>query len=830
MSSPPVYEECLLVPYGASEVRRETLLVLAPHPDDEVFGCGGLSALVAAAGGRVVPVLLTDGGAGDFSGSSDAAEYVATRRAESVRAAEILGTEPPRALGFPDRSLPARGEELVAALVALFSQVRPDSVLVPSPAETHPDHRAAARAAHLAFVRAWPDAPARLVFYEVSAPLAPNRLVDVDAAAARKSAAIAAFASQLTERPFDALVDGISAYRAMTLPAGITRAGGLSRADPRGGRSPPVVGPLSPRRARAARRVRSLRPDLRRHPDVQPSRGSEADARRSRIGSGGSAVRRRDRRRRRRVGGRDECLPRGLGRPDARSEDALTGELGTGAGSEPRGSGREGRDRPVSRRRHRPGARVPLRPREGPPPRRSRSPRRPRLHDVGRGEDARHAVPHAPQREGTQFGYSIIPDPDDVPFNFFYTSNVSLPRGTFLALGGFDEEFPYAAWEDVEFAYRATRATPALRMVYRPAARTRHNHPTDPALLPSQAAKAGRRRRRSPGSTPSSPTGSASRRRRRSGPGGGRSASPWRSSRSASWTRSASRSLALPTTGSSGGTTCRGSGPRPNRSPTVRARGRPGRGRRIAVVSRVTRRPLPRAADDHPGGRDERNARSFRPGSPKHPSGGRRRAGSAPRLRSPPPLVPARRGRTPGRRWRALARRLRWRLVLGWPAELLGRRRRLGARSSSGGSRSYSAGPRSSPGGGRSYSASPRSSSGVNRTYASAPRSSSGVNRSTTAAPRCSSGGGRSYSAAPRSSREGAVLPGGPPSRGAYGDSPSLLGCPERVRRAGHFRDGPDPRRAGRPPCGRRPGDPGGTRRRFRRPSRRRAPGRRSSG
>ena len=179
MSSPPVYEECLLVPYGASEVRRETLLVLAPHPDDEVFGCGGLSALVAAAGGRVVPVLLTDGGAGNFSGSSDAEAYVATRLAESTRAAEILGTEPPRTLGFPDRSLSARAEELVAALVALFSEVRPDAVLVPSPAETHPDHRAAARAAHLAFLRAWPDAPARLVFYEVSAPLAPNRLVDV---------------------------------------------------------------------------------------------------------------------------------------------------------------------------------------------------------------------------------------------------------------------------------------------------------------------------------------------------------------------------------------------------------------------------------------------------------------------------------------------------------------------------------------------------------------------------------------------------------------------------------------------------------------------------
>ena len=93
--------------------------------------------------------------------------------------------------------------------------------------------------------------------------------------------------------------------------------------------------------------------------------------------------------------------------------------------------------------------------------------------------------------QGTQFGYSIIPDPDDVPFNFFYTSNVSLPRGTFLALGGFDEEFPFAAWEDVELAYRASRATPALRMVYRPSARTRHNHPTTLSSFRRRQRKAG---------------------------------------------------------------------------------------------------------------------------------------------------------------------------------------------------------------------------------------------------------------------------------------------------------------------------------------------------
>jgi glycosyltransferase involved in cell wall biosynthesis len=79
---------------------------------------------------------------------------------------------------------------------------------------------------------------------------------------------------------------------------------------------------------------------------------------------------------------------------------------------------------------------------------------------------------------GAQFGYALITDPEDVPFNFFYTSNVSVPRDAFLALGGFDVSFPSAAWEDVELAYRASRAKDPLLLVYRPAARTRHEHPT----------------------------------------------------------------------------------------------------------------------------------------------------------------------------------------------------------------------------------------------------------------------------------------------------------------------------------------------------------------
>jgi len=90
---------------------------------------------------------------------------------------------------------------------------------------------------------------------------------------------------------------------------------------------------------------------------------------------------------------------------------------------------------------------------------------------------------------GAQFGYSIIEDPTEVPFNFFYTSNISLPRVILERLGGFLEDFPSAAWEDIEFAYRAVGE--GLRLRYQPRARTLHYHRVQPRTFCSRQRTSG---------------------------------------------------------------------------------------------------------------------------------------------------------------------------------------------------------------------------------------------------------------------------------------------------------------------------------------------------
>ena len=89
---------------------------------------------------------------------------------------------------------------------------------------------------------------------------------------------------------------------------------------------------------------------------------------------------------------------------------------------------------------------------------------------------------------GLQFGYALIQDPSAVPFQFLYTSNLSLARERLLE-EPFDLQFPYPAWEDIEASYRLFRR--GVKLAYEPAAVTRHDHPTDLARFADRQEKAG---------------------------------------------------------------------------------------------------------------------------------------------------------------------------------------------------------------------------------------------------------------------------------------------------------------------------------------------------
>lgn len=206
--------EQAFIPYQAQRnIPAGKVLVLAPHPDDEVFGCGGTLALHAADGIAVAVAILTDGA---YAAADDARDsIVAVRAAESRAAAAALGLQTPEFWSLPDRGL-RYNEPLIERIVASIRSHGADLVYAPSLREAHPDHRVLAMAAVEAIRRI--GAGVRLAMYEVGIPLAPNVLVDITPVLERKRAAMQCFTSQLAGQRYDEQIEALNRYRAYTLP------------------------------------------------------------------------------------------------------------------------------------------------------------------------------------------------------------------------------------------------------------------------------------------------------------------------------------------------------------------------------------------------------------------------------------------------------------------------------------------------------------------------------------------------------------------------------------------------------------------------------------
>jgi LmbE family N-acetylglucosaminyl deacetylase len=142
------------------------LLVLAPHPDDEVLGCGRLMRRVAAAGGQVVVAWLTDGGAshGELN-APERRDLAGRRQIEALGGLAELGVTPAATcfMGYPDGALAAvEAKTLASRLQALCDSHRIDTVVVTDDGDGHADHRAA-------FAIARRLAVGRLFAYPISA-------------------------------------------------------------------------------------------------------------------------------------------------------------------------------------------------------------------------------------------------------------------------------------------------------------------------------------------------------------------------------------------------------------------------------------------------------------------------------------------------------------------------------------------------------------------------------------------------------------------------------------------------------------------------------------
>jgi LmbE family N-acetylglucosaminyl deacetylase len=190
---------------------RGKVLVVAAHPDDEVLGCGGTIAALAAAGREVHVLLLADGESSRPHGGG--AELLVARNAAANAAGRILGCAAVEALVLPDNRMDELALlDVVKQVEARVERLRPTTLLTHHGGDVNIDHRIAHESCIVAS-RPIPGQPVReLLFFEIPSStewrppvsgdsFVPNYFVDVSATLDRKMAALDVYANELRDFP-----------------------------------------------------------------------------------------------------------------------------------------------------------------------------------------------------------------------------------------------------------------------------------------------------------------------------------------------------------------------------------------------------------------------------------------------------------------------------------------------------------------------------------------------------------------------------------------------------------------------------------------------------
>ena len=182
------------------------VLVIAPHPDDEVLGCGGTMALHSKKGDEVYLCIVTKAYAPDWS-----EDFKKNRKREVANANKILGIKKTYFLDFPTVKLDTIPQkELNDSIFKIVDKVKPEIVYIPHRGDLNKDHRLVFEAALVA-VRPLADPKVRKVLsYETlsetewglpSVTFTPNVYVDILNTIKTKIEAMKAYESEMRQYP-----------------------------------------------------------------------------------------------------------------------------------------------------------------------------------------------------------------------------------------------------------------------------------------------------------------------------------------------------------------------------------------------------------------------------------------------------------------------------------------------------------------------------------------------------------------------------------------------------------------------------------------------------
>lgn len=181
------------------------ILIVAPHPDDECIGCGGVLIKYARYCDIIV---LTDGRQGQGDESPLKVREIRKREFENEMGA--LHVNSYRRLDIEDGTLLLHTDCLSGSILKGY-----DYIFVTGMNDEHPDHKAAYMCVQQA-TKDWTDEyRPRCFLYEVHTPIShPSHFLDITNSIQRKIDLIRYHKSQLKELPYDELAEQCATYRA----------------------------------------------------------------------------------------------------------------------------------------------------------------------------------------------------------------------------------------------------------------------------------------------------------------------------------------------------------------------------------------------------------------------------------------------------------------------------------------------------------------------------------------------------------------------------------------------------------------------------------------
>ncbi|OGU60072.1 MAG: hypothetical protein A2X64_07715 [Ignavibacteria bacterium GWF2_33_9] len=190
---------------------EEKYLVLAPHFDDETFGCGGLLIRYPQ---NVHIICLTDGKFGTVQNNNE--ELVNIRKTEFISVMEQLGVTSYEFLDIQDGKLIFNYEKFKQIEISNY-----DYIFIPNYFENHKDHKAVTKLLQQLLKEKKYKKSLKIVSYEIwSAMTMPNYFIDVTKVIRKKRELIQLYCSQNKNLWFFKGIISLNAYRGMLVNRG----------------------------------------------------------------------------------------------------------------------------------------------------------------------------------------------------------------------------------------------------------------------------------------------------------------------------------------------------------------------------------------------------------------------------------------------------------------------------------------------------------------------------------------------------------------------------------------------------------------------------------